>query len=231
MFKSASQNGKKINIQLCHNFILDPHSYFCTVAVFTRYPQNKVPVSQSKASSKQTCLPPSHIKFEFLLMQMKRAWNIIIKRVGKVVCVHRNVCEAVGAAVCACDIMCVRTCGSVLLSAVWLTCIWAWGNKRSRGRGGRGGTVWDKAGGVCDLVGSGWMGLRSHGVKRLESHSGPSPLWHSRDLPLSGVLLHSVHFQSELLSFLLLPEYFFWEEELYGGPKVSYIHIHVKMCC
>lgn len=79
-------------------------------------------------------------------MQMKRAWNIIIKRVGDGVCVHRNVCEAVGAAVCACDIMCVRTCGSVLLSAVWLTCIWAWGNKRSRGRGGTGGLCETKLG-------------------------------------------------------------------------------------
>ena len=145
------------------------------------------------------------------------------------VCVHRNLCEAVGAAVCACDIMCVRMCGSVLLSGVWLTCIWAWGNKRSRGRGGQRDCVRQSWGSVWS--GGKWVdGFEVAWGQETGVPFRPFPLWHSRDLPLSGVLLHSGHFQSELLSFLLLPEYFFFCRWCFMEDQRCHIYTYMLRC-
>ena len=145
------------------------------------------------------------------------------------VCVHRNLCEAVGAAVCACDIMCVRMCGSVLLSGVWLTCIWAWGNKRSRGRGGQRDCVRQSWGSVWS--GGKWVdGFEVAWGQETGVPFRPFPLWHSRDLPLSGVLLHSGHFQSELLSFLLLPEYFFFSRWCFMEDQRCHIYTYMLRC-
>ena len=129
-----------------------------------------------------------------LLMQRKSAWNIIIKHVGDCVCVSIGICVRRWVRLYVHVTLCVWECVGVCYCLVsgWR----ASGPGVIKGAEGEGdrGTVWDKAGGVCDLVGSGWMGLRSHGVKRLESLSGPSPSG------IAGTFLFLVFFFTPVIS-------------------------------